>query len=133
MSNDEGEDWERGDLLAEANELNAKIKQYIGSHQNNQTTPSREMLENYKTDIMGYLVDIDSEDFGPRTDRLTKDGIEQDLRNHLRMIDSILSRGTGKSKRRKHSRRRKSKRRSGRSSSRRRKTRRRKAIKRWSH
>jgi hypothetical protein len=129
MSNDEGEDWERGDLLAEANELNAKIKEYIGSHQNNQTTPSREILENYKTDIMGYLVDIDSEDFGPRTDRLTKDGIEQDLRNHLRMIDSILSRGTGKSKRRKHSKKRKTRR----SRSRRRKTRRRRAIKRWSH
>ena len=127
------DDWERGDLLADANALNIAIKQYIGSHENN---ADHEILENYKTDILGYLVGIDSEDFGPRSDRLTKEGIEHDLRNHLRMIDSILSSGTGRKRKRKHSRKRKTKRsrssRKSRRSKRRRKTRRR-AIKRWSH
>ena len=127
MSDDEGAaDWERGDLLAEANALNIAIKHYLGSHQNN---ANREILENYKTDIFGYLVDIDSEEFSPRPDRLTKSGIEHDLNTHLTMINSILSRGTGrklKSKRRKYSKKRKS-RKSKRS------TKRRRAIKRWSH
>jgi hypothetical protein len=120
MSNEdedeEGEDWEQDDLLAGANELNIKIKEYIDSHRNNQTTPARERLEEYKTNIMGYLVDIGSQEFSPRPDRLTKAGIEEDLRNNLRMINSALSRGTGnKRKRKHHSKKKKDKSRSKRS------------------
>lgn len=134
MSNEdeyeEDEDWEHGDLLAEANELNAKIKEYIDSHRNNQTTPTRELLEDYKTNIMGYLVDIGSQEFSPRPDGLTKEGIEEDLRNQLRMINSALSRGTGKSRRRKlKSRRRKTRR--SRNSRRKTRRRRKRAIKSW--
>ena len=145
MSNDEeGEDWEQhgfvveeweqGDLLAGANALNGKIKEYIGSHANN---ADRNILENYKTTILGYQASIGAQEFDPRPDKLTKEGIEGDLRNHLRMIDSVLSRGIGnkkrKSKKSKRSRRRssKSRRRSSKRRSKRR-SRRRRAIKRWS-
>ncbi len=128
MSDDEGAaDWEQEDLLAEANALNISIKEYLGSHPNN---ADHEILENYKTDILAYLVGISIEDFGPRPDRLTKDGIENDLRDHLKMINSILSRGTGKkskSKRRKYSKKRKSRK------SRKSKRSTRRPIKRWSH
>ena len=127
------EEWEQGDLLAGANALNGKIKEYIGSHANN---ADRNILENYKTTILGYQASIDAQEFDPRSDRLTKEGIEGDLRNHLRMIDSALSRGIGnkRSRRRRRSRRRSSKRskksRSRRSKRRSRRSRR--AIKRWS-
>jgi hypothetical protein len=120
------EEWEQGDLLAGANALNGKIKEYIGSHANN---ADRNILENYKTTILGYQASIGSQEFDPRPDRLTKAGIEDDLRNHLRMIDSALSRGIG-NKRRK-SKKRSSKRRSKRSK-RSRRSKRRRAIKRWS-
>jgi hypothetical protein len=130
MSNEdeyeEDEDWEHGDLLAEANELNAKIKEYIDSHRNNQTTPTRELLEDYKTDILGYLVDIGSQEFSPRQDRLTKEGIEEDLRNHFRMIDGILNPSGGKKLK---SRRRKTRR--SRNSRRKTRRRRKRAIKSW--
>ena len=120
MSN---EDWEQGDLLAEANALNATIKEYIGSHENN---ADREILDNYKTDIMGYLVDIGSQEFSPREDRLTKEGIEEDLRNHFRIINGILNPSGG---RKLKSRRRKTRR--SRNSRRKTRRRRKRAIKSW--
>jgi hypothetical protein len=133
MSDDEGEDWEhgfveeeweQGDLLAGANALNGKIKEYIGSHANN---ADRNILEKYKTTILGYQASIYDQEFDPRSDRLTKAGIEDDLRNHLRMIDSALSRGGNKKRKSKKSKRsRRSKKRS------KRRSRRRRAIKRWS-
>ena len=137
MSDDEGgedweqqgfvvEEWEQGDLLAGANALNGKIKEYIGSHANN---ADRNILENYKTTILGYQASIDAQEFDPRSDRLTKEGIGGDLRNHLRMIDSALSRGIG-NKRRRRSKKRSKKSRSRRSKRRSRRSRR--AIKRWS-
>ena len=124
------EEWEQGDLLAGANALNGKIKEYIGSHANN---ADRNILENYKTTILGYQASIDAQEFDPRSDRLTKEGIEGDLRNHLRMIDSALSRGIG-NKRRRRSKKRSKKSRSRRSKrrSKRRSRRSRRAIKRWS-
>ena len=62
---------------------------------------------------MGYLVDISSEDFGPRPDRLTKEGIEHDLKTHLTMINSLLSRAVGrKGKKRSRSSKRSGKKRS---------------------
>ena len=141
MSDDEGgedweqqgfvvEEWEQGDLLAGANALNGKIKEYIGSHANN---ADRNILENYKTTILGYQASIDAQEFDPRSDRLTKEGIEGDLRNHLRMIDSALSRGIG-NKRSRRSKKRSKKSRSRRSKrrSKRRSRRSRRAIKRWS-
>ena len=118
------EEWEQGDLLAGANALNGKIKEYIGSHANN---ADRNILENYKTTILGYQASIGAQEFDPRPDRLTKAGIEDDLRNHLRMIDSVLSRGGNK--KRKSKKRSKRSRRSKRSNKR---SRRRRAIKRWS-
>ena len=141
MSDDEGgedweqqgfvvEEWEQGDLLAGANALNGKIKEYIGSHANN---ADRNILENYKTTILEYQASIDAQEFDPRSDRLTKEGIEGDLRNHLRMIDSALSRGIG-NKRSRRSKKRSKKSRSRRSKrrSKRRSRRSRRAIKRWS-
>ena len=124
------EEWEQGDLLAGANALNGKIKEYIGSQANN---ADRNILENYKTTILGYQASIDAQEFDPRSDRLTKEGIEGDLRNHLRMIDSALSRGIG-NKRRRRSKKRSKKSRSRRSKrrSKRRSRRSRRAIKRWS-
>ena len=124
------EEWEQGDLLAGANALNGKIKEYIGSHANN---ADRNILENYKTTILEYQASIDAQEFDPRSDRLTKEGIEGDLRNHLRMIDSALSRGIG-NKRRRRSKKRSKKSRSRRSKrrSKRRSRRSRRAIKRWS-
>ena len=132
MSNEDEEDWEQeqGDLLAQANALNIAIKEDLGSHRNNQTTPTREILETYKTNILDYLVNIGSQEFSPRPDRLTKEGIEADLREHLRTIDDELLRTSGgrKSRRRKHSRRRKTKRKNSRRKTRRK---RRRAIKSW--
>lgn len=95
------EDYE-GDLLTQANALNAAIKVYLNENQNN---INNEILESYKTDVLGYLVDIGDEEFGERSDRLTKDGIENDLRLHLNMINSLLSRGVGKPRKGKKSRR----------------------------
>jgi hypothetical protein len=127
------EEWEQGDLLAGANALNGKIKEYIGSHANN---ADRNILEKYKTTILGYQASIGAQEFDPRSDRLTKAGIEDDLRNHLRMIDSVLSRGIGnkkrKSKKSKRSKRSRRRRRSRRSRRRSKRSRRRRAIKRWS-
>ena len=101
MSHDEREEYE-GDLLTQGNALNAAIKQYLGTNRH-----TAEALEGYKTDILGYLVDIGDEEFGPRPDRLTKEGIEHDLNVHLTMINGLLrQRNTGVGKRkRKRSRR----------------------------
>jgi hypothetical protein len=143
MSDDEGgeeweqqgfvvEEWEQGDLLAGANALNGKIKEYIGSHANN---ADRNILENYKTTILGYQASIDAQEFDPRSDRLTKEGIEGDLRNHLRMIDNLLSRRGGKkskSRRIRRSKKRSKKSRRSKRRSKRRSRRSRRAIKRWS-
>jgi hypothetical protein len=87
---DDREEYE-GDLLTQANNLNGAIKEYLATGQNN-----RDALESFKTDIFGYLVDIDSEEFEPRADRLTKAGIELDLNAHLTTINGLLARGTGK-------------------------------------
>jgi hypothetical protein len=143
MSDDEGgeeweqqgfvvEEWEQGDLLAGANALNGKIKEYIGSHANN---ADRNILENYKTTILGYQASIDAQEFDPRSDRLTKEGIEGDLRNHLRMIDNLLPRRGGKkskSRRIRRSKKRSKKSRRSKRRSKRRSRRSRRAIKRWS-
>ena len=101
---DDREEYE-GDLLTQANNLNGAIKEYLATGLIN-----RDALESFKTDIFGYLVDIDSEEFEPRADRLTKAGIELDLNAHLRTINGLLARGTGK--RRKGSKRRRSNKRS---------------------
>lgn len=90
-------------------------------------------MENYKTTILGYQASIDAQEFDPRSDRLTKEGIEGDLRNHLRMIYNLLPRRGGKKS--KSRRIRRSKKRSKKQSKRRSKRRRRRsrrAIKRWS-
>lgn len=100
---DDREEYE-GDLLTQANNLNGAIKEYLATGLNN-----RDALESFKTDIFGYLVDIDSEEFEPRADRLTKAGIELDLNAHLRTINGLLdpsNRGVGK--RRKGTKRRRS-------------------------
>jgi hypothetical protein len=143
MSDDEGgeeweqqgfvvEEWEQGDLLAGANALKGKIKEYIGFHANN---ADRNILENYKTTILGYQASIDAQEFDPRSDRLTKEGIEGDLRNHLRMIDNLLPRRGGKkskSRRIRRSKKRSKKSRRSKRRSKRRSRRSRRAIKRWS-
>ena len=101
MSDDEaGEDWEQGDLLAEANNLNAAIKQHLGDNENRPA-----VLEKYKTDILGYMGEIGQAEFAPRDDRLTKEGIEKDLRVNLKVIDALLRSGVGKSKRRRSNKR----------------------------
>jgi hypothetical protein len=109
MSDDEREEYE-GDLLTQGNALNAAIKQYLGTNRH-----TAEALEGYKTDILGYLVDIGDEEFGPRPDRLTKEGIEDDLNVHLTMINGLLRQrntGVGKRKRKRSRRSRQSRRRS---------------------
>jgi hypothetical protein len=97
-------------LLTQGNSLNAAIKQYLGTNRH-----TAEALEGYKTDILGYLVDIGDEEFGPRPDRLTKEGIEDDLNVHLTMINGLLRQrntGVGKRKRKRSRRSRQSRRRS---------------------
>jgi len=107
---DDREEYE-GDLLTQANNLNGAIKEYLAN--NHGDGVSRDALEIFKTDIFGYLVDIDSEEFEePRPDRLTKAGIEHDLKEHLRMIDSLLSRGVGRKGKKSKKRSRKGKKRS---------------------
>jgi uncharacterized protein YlaN (UPF0358 family) len=120
----QGEDWEHGDLLAKANTFNVLIKSVI-DNLHPQDPEYDEILENIKTYIMGYQVNIGvSQDFVPRSDGLTKEIIEKDLNNNIERINKLLQRKGGKSKKmRKYSKKRKS----------RRKTRRRRAIKRWSH
>lgn len=94
MSVNDREEYE-GDLLTQGNALNAAIKTYLGANRH-----SAEALEGYKTDILGYLVDISDEEFEePRPDRLTKAGIEEDLNVHLDLINGLLSRGVGKQSR----------------------------------
>lgn len=105
---DDREEYE-GDLLTQANNLNGAIKEYLATNLNN-----TDALESFKTDILGYLVDIGSEEFGPRPDRLTKAGIEHDLNDHLRTINGLLDRGVGK--RRKGKRRSNKRKRSSRKS-----------------
>ena len=105
---DDREEYE-GDLLTQANNLNGAIKEYLATNLNN-----TDALERFKTDILGYLVDIGSEEFGSRTDRLTKVGIEHDLNDHLRTINGLLDRGGGK--RRKGKRRSNKRKRSSRKS-----------------
>ena len=98
-------DDQEGDLLTQANNLNRAIKTYLAN--NHGDGVSRDALESFKTDIFGYLVDIDSEEFEePRPDRLTKKGVERDLNTHLSMINSLLSgRGGRKGKRRSNKKR----------------------------
>ena len=112
---DEAEDWEQGDVLTEASNLIDSIKDYFSNNRNNM---SMGMLRSYKKDIETYLQEINSQDFSPRPDRLTKEGVKESLNDLLRDINRMLSTSGGKSK----SKRRKSKR----SKSKRRKTKRRK-------
>ena len=104
---DDREEYE-GDLLTQANNLNGAIKEYLATNLNN-----TDALESFKTDILGYLVDIGSEEFGPRPDRLTKAGIEHDLKEHLTMINALLVRGGGKRRKGSRRNRRSNKRRRG--------------------
>jgi hypothetical protein len=128
---DDREEYE-GDLLTQANNLNGAIKDFLAN--NHGDGVSTEGLESFKTDILGYLVDIGNEEFEePRPDRLTKEGIEHDLKTHLTMINSLLSRAVGrKGKKRSRSSKRSGKKRSGkkRSSKRRRSNKRKRSSKR---
>jgi hypothetical protein len=88
-------DDQESDLLTQANNLNRSIKEYLAN--NHGDGVSRDALESFKTDIFGYLVDIGNKEFEEqRSDRLTKEGIEHDLKTHLTMINSLLPRGGGK-------------------------------------
>jgi hypothetical protein len=62
--------------------------------------------------------EIGEAEFAPRDDRLTKEGIEKDLRVNLKVIDALLRSGVGKSRRRRSKRSRSSSRRSNKRSKR---------------
>jgi len=95
----------QGKLLKDANDLNEEIKNYLNDDPINYNPVD---LEDFKTDILGYLVNISvmPEDF--QSGRLTPKGIHTDLVANMKIINTALARGSGKQ--RKSSRNRKTKR-----------------------
>jgi hypothetical protein len=94
----------QGKLLKDANDLNEEIKNYLNDDPINYNPVD---LEDFKTDILGYLVNISvmPEDF--QSGRLTPKGIHTDLVANMKIINAALARATGGKRR---SRNRKTKR-----------------------
>ena len=86
-------------MLAEANALNEAITEYFN---NNPNSINREILENYKTNILGILVDITpGQNFNEET--------KNNLNINLDLINNKLSSGTGKYKKGKKTKKRRGK------------------------
>jgi hypothetical protein len=105
------EEEEEYDLLETANKYHIGIKEFI------RDSTDHRLLNVYKTMTTNLLNEINSPEFvsEPRIDRLTKEGIEIDLKTDLTKIDRILNPPSPlggrkqKSKRRKLSKKRKTK------------------------
>ena len=83
----------QGKLLKDANDLNTEIKNYLNDDPINYNPVD---LEDFKTDILGYLVNISvmPDDF--QSGRLTPEGIHADLVENMKIINTALARATGK-------------------------------------
>jgi hypothetical protein len=92
----------QGKLLKDANDLNTEIKNYLNDDPINYNPVD---LEDFKTDILGYLVNISvmPEDF--QSGRLTPEGIHADLVENMKIINTALARATGKQRKIRRSRR----------------------------
>jgi len=93
----------QGKLLNDANDLNEEIKNYLNidsDYNPNDYDPVD--LEDYKTKILGYLVNISviPEDF--QSGRLTPEGIHKDLVANMKIINTALARATGKQRTKRH-------------------------------
>ncbi len=97
-----------GDLLVNADALNTHFDKYILECEKNNTLKNKEVLDDYKTNILGYLVEIRAMPVVNRRDHLTKDDILAKLNTRLSAIDMLLKSGGGKRKRSKSRRSRKS-------------------------
>ena len=98
----------QGKLLKDANDLNTEIKNYLNDDPINYNPVD---LEDFKTDILGYLVNISvmPDDF--QSGRLTPEGIHADLVENMKIINTALARATGKQRKRHRTKRRSTKRR----------------------
>lgn len=121
------------DVLDEADALNIKFDEYIQECENNNVSKEKEVLEDYKTNILGYLVEIGAMPVVNRIDHLTKDDILAKLNTRLRAIDMLLKSGGGKRKRKRSRKSRRSRRKSRRSRRSRRKSRKSKRSSRRRH
>ena len=92
----------QGKLLKDANDLNTEIKNYLNDDPINYNPVD---LEDFKTDILGYLVNISvmPDDF--QSGRLTPEGIHADLVENMKIINTALARATGKQRKIRRSRR----------------------------
>lgn len=107
MSDDD--DDEPNDL-EQASNLNLAIKSAIANEFEMTEENKRAMLTVQRTDINYYLERLRNQEFAPRPDRLTKEGITKDLRSNLTLLNSILpppDRGVGKRSKRRRSNKRK--------------------------
>jgi hypothetical protein len=84
-------------MLNGANRLNIRIKEYMD---NKNLTPDNisnldEDIKNdlieFKLDIVDYMPDMEQYTFAPRNDRLTKEGVLEDLRINLDRINKVLA------------------------------------------
>ena len=106
MSDDE--DSDEPNVLEQASNLNLAIKGAIENIHNMTEENKRVLLTAQRNDINYYLENLRDQNFPPRQDRLTKDGIIKDLQSNLSLLNSMLSssnRGGGKRSSRKGSRR----------------------------
>jgi hypothetical protein len=137
----DNEDDDEPNDLEQASNLNLAIKSIIANEFEMAEHDKRAMLTVQRNDINYYLDRLRNQEFAPRPDRLTKDGITKDLQSNLTLLNSILpppDRGVGK--RTRHSRKGRKRRQSNKRKTRRRKSsrrrgskrRRRRSIKRWS-
>lgn len=74
-------------MLCGANILNNKIKSYLNTiEEEGFFHDSKKILKEYKLDIEEYLGEMHDYTFAPRDDRLTKEGIIEDLHMNLKRI-----------------------------------------------
>ena len=84
-------------MLDGANRLNIRIKEYMDSKNltpddiSNVDRDIRNDLIEFKLDIVDYMPDMERYNFAPRNDRLTKEGVMEDLRINLDRINKILA------------------------------------------
>lgn len=99
MSESDGEeDWEQKDLLYEANNLNANVKNYLTTDGN-----SKEYLRILEGNLQTYLDEIINNEFNmTRSDGISKEGVVNDLRLNLEKIKERLAIG-GKRRSKRHS------------------------------
>lgn len=104
------EDDDEPNDLEQASNLNLAIKSAIANEFEMTEDDKRAMLTVQRNDINYYLEKLSNQEFAPRPDRLTKDGITKDLRSNLRLLNSILpppDRGVGRRSKRRRSNKRK--------------------------